>query len=102
MIRRPPRSTLFPYTTLFRSDEVRTLDLGGVDPAKRDGWFRAHLRERGVTDADIGGPVGQARYPAELLQRKALRSEEQTSELQARQYLVCRLLLVQKKKKISI
>src|SRR3712207_8584557 len=98
MIRRPPRSTLFPYTTLFRSHsqaiacyeralelvhrngnlvtEARVLielanlrrDLGEVDAAK-SGWQRAH------------------------------RSEEHTSELQSRQYLVCRLLLEKKKKK---
>src|SRR5438445_1002262 len=72
MIRRPPRSTLFPYTTLFRSP-----------PA-----FAA-LRSSGAL-----GPHGRSRTPI----RKSTRSEEHTSELQSRQYLVCRLLLEKKKK----
>src|SRR3712207_8716164 len=75
MIRRPPRSTLFPYTTLFRShgcavDRERVLPLGADRSLDRD---RAH---------------GAARA----------RSEEHTSELQSRQYIVCRLLLEKKKK----
>src|SRR3712207_7092984 len=74
MVRRPPRSTLFPYTTLFRSHAPRagrapTLDLRGSLPA---------------------GP--QLLYPL-ARSRSTARSEEQTSELQSRQYLVCRLLL---------
>src|SRR5690349_22665696 len=74
MIRRPPRSTLFPYTTLFRSPrprESRPRD-GGARPWRRRGW---------TTDAGIR------------------RSEEHTSELQSRRDLVCRLLLEKKKKK---
>src|SRR5438445_10160651 len=67
MIRRPPRSTLFPYTTLFRS-------LGMSLP-------------------------GCAAIPAPYRERGQIRSEEHTSELQSRQYLVCRLLLEKKKKK---
>src|SRR3712207_7854954 len=80
MIRRPPRSTLFPYTTLFRS-LVR--ELGGWDesiPNNEDFEFDQRLRSRG-----------------ELL----FRSEEHTSELQSRQYLVCRLLLEKKKKDLT-
>src|SRR3712207_7223282 len=92
MIRRPPRSTLFPYTTLFRSDLVRRrlweLRRSPEDASWRSGWV----------------------FPAESLQRMArgrgrswisegLRSEEHTSELQSRQYLACRLLLEKKKKK---
>src|SRR3712207_7719692 len=92
MIRRPPRSTLFPYTTLFRSGlptgqmgnsevghtnigagRVVAMDLGQIDLAIEDGSF------------DANGAI-QAR------------SEEHTSELQSRQYLVCRLLLEKKKK----
>src|SRR3712207_7716009 len=82
MIRRPPRSTLFPYTTLFRS-----------------------------VDAELGQPAGQVvdRRPVLLCVaqrhvdrpeplRRPVRSEEHTSELQSRQYLVCRLLLEKKKK----
>src|SRR3712207_7118694 len=101
MIRRPPRSTLFPYTTLFRSqlgrrvveDERRALpreedllDALGQrddhDPALAEGLQRAHARRQlaraAVDDDDV-------------------RSEEHTSELQSRQYLVCRLLLEKKK-----
>src|SRR5258707_7304393 len=72
MIRRPPRSTLFPYTTLFRSHGARVLE--DVRAA------RARIRAR----PDV------------------LRSEEHTSELQSRQYLVCRLLLEKKKARISL
>src|SRR3712207_8199877 len=80
MIRRPPRSTLFPYTTLFRSRPHVPLD------AARPG----DLRRQGSREA----------REAELLRAAALRSEEHTSELQSRQYLVCRLLLEKKKLKI--
>src|SRR2546422_6448498 len=85
MIRRPPRSTLFPYTTLFRSRSVRNARLqysgragraGGADQGRRDGG------------RDTGAHVGD-------------RSEEHTSELQSRLHLVCRLLLEKKKKQRS-
>src|SRR3712207_7366017 len=87
MIRRPPRSTLFPYTTLFRSDladERRVVEalLGVVARARRD------LRRHALCLP--GGVVGRANG---LLLALARRSEEHTSELQSRQYLVCRLLL---------
>src|SRR5437899_8856999 len=78
MIRRPPRSTLFPYTTLFRSDistRRHVLDAG-------------HADGRGV----IGGRAGGSEFLFE-------RSEEHTSELQSLRHLVCRLLLEKKKKK---
>src|SRR5258707_9357235 len=75
MIRRPPRSTLFPYTTLFRS---------------RDVGSGAH--DAGARRVGRAGP----------LQHGGRRSEEHTSELQSRQYLVCRLLLEKKKKKIKL
>src|SRR3712207_7478000 len=78
MIRRPPRSTLFPYTTLFRS---------------REGRQRPHRREG--PDHDAADLEGQ--QPGTRVQRGP-RSEEHTSELQSRQYLVCRLLLEKKKK----
>src|SRR3712207_6943068 len=100
MIRRPPRSTLFPYTTLFRS---RAGELGHVvvDPhgppcncgghgcLEQLAGQEALLRLAGATDVDalVGSP-GAA----------LARSEEHTSELQSRQYLVCRLLLEKKKK----
>src|SRR5258707_1712675 len=76
MIRRPPRSTLFPYTTLFRSDNNKVVTLPNRAP-----------------DAVTPKPAA----PAEPVER--WRSEEHTSELQSRQYLVCRLLLEKKKKK---
>src|SRR2546428_7756673 len=97
MIRRPPRSTLFPYTTLFRS---RGLD----GTSKRIFDF---IRERGVegkTLLEVGGGIGAIEI--ELLKagmarpinvEKRLRSEEHTSELQSRSDLVCRLLLDKKK-----
>src|SRR5437870_10787505 len=75
MIRRPPRSTLFPYTTLFRSD----------DHTLGQRLFRAHVTQ-------CADQVAGHRHTA-------LRSEEHTSELQSRGHLVCRLLLEKKKKK---
>src|SRR3712207_7157600 len=90
MIRRPPRSTLFPYTTLFRSlDLAVSLAIGGDCLADL-----AQLRAAGVRPGRLGPdgvPVG--RCPR---RRCTGRSEEHTSELQSRQYLVCRLLLEKK------
>src|SRR2546425_7645008 len=80
MIRRPPRSTLFPYTTLFRS--IRRPLPGRTQAGKR------HFARRSVTTAAFSWPPGPP--PA--------RSEEHTSELQSLAYLVCRLLLEKKKK----
>src|SRR3712207_7151319 len=99
MIRRPPRSTLFPYTTLFRSDGRRDRlphDIRNDDRRPRRGAVRA---ERG----DAPG-ARRRREPAGGLLRvpRATRSEEHTSELQSRQYLVCRLLLEKKKKIIYL
>src|SRR3712207_8695026 len=87
MIRRPPRSTLFPYTTLFRSPRARP-GRPGLDEATRLQRRRTG-RPRLVR---AGGRPPRA--------RAAVRSEEHTSELQSRQYLVCRLLLEKKKTKI--
>src|SRR3712207_9108907 len=81
MIRRPPRSTLFPYTTLFRS-ELDRCDLGHPPPRPLAG--RVRHRARRAPEAGDRGNVDD-------------RSEEHTSELQSRQYLVCRLLLEKKK-----
>src|SRR2546430_13714642 len=79
MIRRPPRSTLFPYTTLFRSLGVRARGAGGRVPRRaRAGTRGARVRVRAWT--------------------LALRSEEHTSELQSQSNIVCRLLLEKKKK----
>src|SRR2546422_7184240 len=74
MIRRPPRSTLFPYTTLFRSPR---------DPAGPTGWQTSRVRAHSRT-------------------ARARRSEEHTSELQSRLHLVCRLLLEKKKEAIAL
>src|SRR3712207_9421313 len=97
MIRRPPRSTLFPYTTLFRSRRPARRDdqLPLRDPAV----VRVGGRARGRRDARGRDPRSAARR-ALLRGARAgdrLRSEEHTSELQSRQYLVCRLLLEKKK-----
>src|SRR3712207_7303737 len=83
MIRRPPRSTLFPYTTLFRSRPAPDRD--------------RRRRPQRPADAGRAAPEGGL---GELLPRPLdpARSEEHTSELQSRQYLVCRLLLEKKKK----
>src|SRR3712207_8086040 len=93
MIRRPPRSTLFPYTTLFRSaggeEDDRQLPVLGDPPHKVVG--RAEVL--GLGHELLGAERGQA--PDAAGDRP--RSEEHTSELQSRQYLVCRLLLEKKK-----
>src|SRR3712207_6901915 len=93
MIRRPPRSTLFPYTTLFRSDEDR-VDL--VD----DGVEVPALDQVGLAPGHVVAQVVEAELVVGAVRDVAGRSEEHTSELQSRQYLVCRLLLEKKKNKI--
>src|SRR5437588_5640268 len=89
MIRRPPRSTLFPYTTLFRSGRARHCRIGG---GCHDG------RAGRSSDRRLSGLV---RLPWRLCRKSTLatRSEEHTSELQSHSDLVCRLLLEKKKKK---
>src|SRR2546427_5409687 len=91
MIRRPPRSTLFPYTTLFRSGVGRDGFAVAADIG-RDGDRAARHRLDGLPDGDRH--VGE-----ELPELVAPRSEEHTSELQSQSNLVCRLLLEKKKKK---
>src|SRR3712207_8334296 len=99
MIRRPPRSTLFPYTTLFRSR-----------PSER--WYHATARSRSATVSETGpscsvaGSDAAGARPEEWavvvmgpVSPPGARSEEHTSELQSRQYLVCRLLLEKKTKR---
>src|SRR3712207_7797485 len=102
MIRRPPRSTLFPYTTLFRSQLERAL----VVPNRLVRLARLREGNRHVQqDAGIVRIVPQRepiRGQGGFVIALALRSEEHTSELQSRQYLVCRLLLEKKKKQYSI
>src|SRR3712207_7157209 len=95
MIRRPPRSTLFPYTTLFRSRAGdltrRSPTLAGPDSAPHSLALAAMLPE-----LSSGDRSGLTPRPGPLLTRWRSRSEEHTSELQSRQYLVCRLLLEKK------
>src|SRR3712207_7198648 len=89
MIRRPPRSTLFPYTTLFRSENVPVVFLSGDEDLCKEAKRFNEMIETVATG--IGhGPSMICNHPEE-------RSEEHTSELQSRQYLVCRLLLEKKK-----
>src|SRR3712207_8416992 len=91
MIRRPPRSTLFPYTTLFRSADARDrARVGELDAHAQPVAGVAVAEARIAARARVGVPV-----PADLV-RLVRRSEEHTSELQSRQYLVCRLLLEKK------
>src|SRR3712207_7196841 len=96
MIRRPPRSTLFPYTTLFRS--AGRTRVGREDRPHRAGLGGGgHAADGAVRDDQLRPARDSRRH-----ERLRLRSEEHTSELQSRQYLVCRLLLEKKKKKINI
>src|SRR3712207_7666811 len=83
MIRRPPRSTLFPYTTLFRSVDAGAQVLDAVGQR--------------VAELEVGRRAGLLHVVAGDRDRVEARSEEHTSELQSRQYLVCRLLLEKKK-----
>src|SRR2546429_3557123 len=97
MIRRPPRSTLFPYTTLFRSHLVRV----GRPATLADAPAGAVPLQRGVGAVGLAQrDLGHGIDVIEVALRKADRSEEHTSELQSRLHLVCRLLL--EKKKINI
>src|SRR3712207_8241230 len=92
MRRRPPRSTLFPYTTLFRSDGHQRRRAAGRD-------VRLRLRHPAGEAAEVGQHLQQPHereVPHGKEAGEALRSEEHTSELQSRQYLVCRLLLEKK------
>src|SRR3712207_8724918 len=91
MIRRPPRSTLFPYTTLFRSG--RGLWGGCRERATLLVEERQAIVEQDAVDLGLQVPDQRV----DLLLPHGLRSEEHTSELQSRQYLVCRLLLEKKK-----
>src|SRR3712207_8584077 len=93
MIRRPPRSTLFPYTTLFRSAQLpmRSHDVQRAGRVRREGREGEDGRDV-VLEEDVDA-VG--------VEDRVVRSEEHTSELQSRQYLVCRLLLEKKKKKLQ-
>src|SRR2546422_3705619 len=94
MIRRPPRSTLFPYTTLFRSGRRRA---DGVERLVHEVGRGGHARQ--ARKLLVAHAVGQLRTQARRPFLDIVRSEEHTSELQSRLHLVCRLLLEKKKKK---
>src|SRR3712207_8120115 len=92
MIRRPPRSTLFPYTTLFRSSRSA---YSAERRAKNASWAPRN-RAHSSSSTALGARPAAFHSPISSLSRVAVRSEEHTSELQSRQYLVCRLLLEKK------
>src|SRR3712207_8093052 len=101
MIRRPPRSTLFPYTTLFRSWEKEAP--GPAKPPVRRDYETVGYAIAGRAELTIEGqtvllePANSWVVPKGAEHSYRIRSEEHTSELQSRQYLVCRLLLEKKK-----
>src|SRR3712207_8343989 len=100
MIRRPPRSTLFPYTTLFRSGEVRgPPDVAVVEAHDVEAAVDEHPAEVLVPGDHLRPEPHheQDRRVGRVAEGLEARSEEHTSELQSRQYLVCRLLLEKKK-----
>src|SRR3712207_7111996 len=96
MIRRPPRSTLFPYTTLFRSEEAAAAlrELSATRAAISEGQRVAWAAAMDLATQQAGL---QATVTGSAIVVQGFRSEEHTSELQSRQYLVCRLLLEKKK-----
>src|SRR2546425_4330163 len=100
MIRRPPRSTLFPYTTLFRSVNADSMRGTGQLPKFEEDLFKTTAGYYLIPTAEV--PVTNY-HRDEILEgaRLPLRSEEHTSELQSLAYLVCRLLLEKKKKKYT-
>src|SRR2546425_9707987 len=91
MIRRPPRSTLFPYTTLFRSVHAHFPEPEAIPPYTAFSSHHSHWAARSI-DVLTGAAVQIVHFDA------VIRSEEHTSELQSLAYLVCRLLLEKKKK----
>src|SRR2546422_4105448 len=93
MIRRPPRSTLFPYTTLFRSGRS-ILTVGDAESFAKQGGMIRFITEKNKVRFGINEAAAKA--------AKLTRSEEHTSELQSRLHLVCRLLLEKKKKKHAL
>src|SRR3712207_7609728 len=102
MIRRPPRSTLFPYTTLFRSQ--RGAQPVGTGAGQAEQQQRRRLHERAPMPSPLASTTpsrsGTSRSAYAAIRASWVRSEEHTSELQSRQYLVCRLLLEKKKENI--
>src|SRR2546429_683135 len=94
MIRRPPRSTLFPYTTLFRSMQHAAADAADADAPQ----VGVVIERRDLQLQRQTGKRGRRRHVRENRLEERRRSEEHTSELQSRLHLVCRLLLEKKKK----
>src|SRR2546425_5248262 len=95
MIRRPPRSTLFPYTTLFRSDETTKVLERPASPERQSRHYH-------VIENTVGNPQGYRDDHSDGIAAPDSRSEEHTSELQSLAYLVCRLLLEKKKTNIHV
>src|SRR2546422_1856064 len=96
MIRRPPRSTLFPYTTLFRSPAASARSCSTTETS---GQAMANHVSTSTPGSRCATTVTPSRLPRQLPKSTETRSEEHTSELQSRLHLVCRLLLEKKKKK---
>src|SRR3712207_8966013 len=94
MMRRPPRSTLFPYTTLFRSGDVGARELDAAEHERRRDRQMIEL----LNELRVALPGVQILFAFLLTVPFSSRSEEHTSELQSRQYLVCRLQLEKKKR----
>src|SRR3989442_2943917 len=100
MIRRPPRSTLFPYTTLFRSKAIEPFALAALEKLVA---VRSRLTKVGTELGPFLAGVTPTEFNQSVTEAiTALRSEEHTSELQSRPHLVCRLLLEKKKRKHSV
>src|SRR2546430_6160754 len=97
MIRRPPRSTLFPYTTLFRS-----LDWLSKQPGDANSSADEAAADRLIAEGNRAEDAGELAQACELYRRAAARSEEHTSELQSQSNLVCRLLLEKKNELVSV
>src|SRR3712207_7863520 len=102
MIRRPPRSTLFPYTTLFRSLRTPPVSVTTAEAVAKSGVHGGVVVSVTSTSPSFNSPASaraNTTLPGpRILPAEPARSEEHTSELQSRQYLVCRLLLEKKKK----
>src|SRR2546430_3769156 len=96
MIRRPPRSTLFPYTTLFRSPRSRSLATSSKKRIPTRTLTHGLTREDTRTPTSVHGPLDTLNFKPQMA-RGRTRSEEHTSELQSQSNLVCRLLLEKKK-----
>src|SRR2546429_2625216 len=97
MIRRPPRSTLFPYTTLFRSRITAAATAAAAAPPPHSRAGACILGRLDLCTTERVSPAGTSRGGNVFTARRARRSEEHTSELQSRLHLVCRLLLEKKK-----